>query len=217
MINLSDYDTIFLDCDGVILDSNKIKTEAFSSSLEGYPEPLVKEFLEYHKKYNGVSRYEKFKYFFTSIHPADEKEIAISSSLEKYSSITRESLLSCDLISGISDILKMISGTPKKVFVITGGDEEEVKFVFKRRLLDNYFTDILGSPKTKNENMEKVFDEHKKIGRSIFFGDSRVDYEVAVSFECEFVFVSEKSEWLGGECFIKESKCKSISNFLELI
>ncbi|MDA7596538.1 HAD hydrolase-like protein [Gammaproteobacteria bacterium] len=217
MIKLNDYDTIFLDCDGVILDSNKIKTEAFASSLDSYPEPLVKEFLKYHKKYNGVSRYEKFKYFFTSINPTDEKDRAISSSLEKYSSITRESLLSCDLISGISDILKMISGTSKKVFVITGGDEEEVKFVFKRRSLDKYFTDILGSPKTKNENMEKVLDEHEKIGRCIFFGDSRIDYEVAVSFECEFVFVSEKSEWLGGESFIRESKCKSIPNFLELI
>ena len=215
MSQLSDYDTIFFDCDGVILDSNKIKTEAFAASLESYPEPLVEEFLEYHKEHNGVSRYEKFKYFFTSMNPSDDKERRISSSLEKYSSITRESLLSCNLIPGILDTLKMISETSKKVFVITGGDEEEVKFVFKRRLLDNHFTDILGSPMTKKQNMEKVLNEHEEIGKSIFFGDSKIDFEVAVSFECDFVFVSEKSEWLEGEDFVRQNRCKSIPNFLE--
>ena len=69
---------------------------------------------------------------------------------------------------------------------------------------------------TKKQNMEKVLNEHEEIGKSIFFGDSKIDFEVAVSFECDFVFVSEKSEWLEGEDFVRQNRCKSIPNFLEL-
>ena len=41
MIDLSDYDYVVFDCDGVILDSNRLKTEAFVSALDDEPEKYV--------------------------------------------------------------------------------------------------------------------------------------------------------------------------------
>ena len=35
------YDFAVFDCDGVILDSNEIKTQAFRESLPGQPDELV--------------------------------------------------------------------------------------------------------------------------------------------------------------------------------
>ena len=67
MINLQDYDIFIFDCDGVILDSNKLKSDAFRQALEYEPEEMVEELVRYHKLNGGISRYEKFNYFYKSI------------------------------------------------------------------------------------------------------------------------------------------------------
>ena len=63
MIDLQEYEYFFFDCDGVILDSNKLKSSAFAESLVDEPSSLIANFIEYHKKNGGISRYEKFRCF----------------------------------------------------------------------------------------------------------------------------------------------------------
>ena len=43
MIDLQDYKTIFFDCDGVILDSNRIKTSAFFKVAKDFGHPEIEE------------------------------------------------------------------------------------------------------------------------------------------------------------------------------
>ena len=43
------YKSLIFDCDGVILNSNKIKTEAFRKILQKYNQNAVDEFINYHK------------------------------------------------------------------------------------------------------------------------------------------------------------------------
>ena len=63
MINIAKYDFYIFDCDGVILDSNNLKSRAYAEALTAEPLELVLEFVEYHKENGGISRYEKFKYY----------------------------------------------------------------------------------------------------------------------------------------------------------
>ena len=62
-MNFKKYKTIIFDCDGVILNSNKLKTEAFKETLSNYKKELVDEFISYHESNGGISRYEKIRYF----------------------------------------------------------------------------------------------------------------------------------------------------------
>ena len=57
-IDFKNFDFFVFDCDGVILDSNLLKTIAFSKSLPEYPEKVSK-FIDYHKANGGISRYKK--------------------------------------------------------------------------------------------------------------------------------------------------------------
>ena len=57
------YKSLIFDCDGVILNSNKIKTEAFRKILKKYNQNAVYEFINYHKNNGGISRYIKIKEF----------------------------------------------------------------------------------------------------------------------------------------------------------
>ena len=67
MKNIASYKTILFDCDGVILNSNKIKTRAFKLASIPFGKEASNTLEDYHLRHGGISRYEKFDYFLTSI------------------------------------------------------------------------------------------------------------------------------------------------------
>ena len=56
------YKSIIFDCDGVILNSNKIKTESFRKILRNFDKRAIQEFIDYHENNGGLSRYIKLDY-----------------------------------------------------------------------------------------------------------------------------------------------------------
>ncbi len=67
MKDFSDKEVIFWDFDGVIIDSEKVRTAGFEKVLRDYPKEEVEQLIQYHKKNGGLSRYVKFRYFFEEI------------------------------------------------------------------------------------------------------------------------------------------------------
>ena len=67
MIDIAKYDFFIFDCDGVILNSNNLKSKTFAEALAGEPPDLVAEFVEYHKNNGGISRYKKFWYYYKTM------------------------------------------------------------------------------------------------------------------------------------------------------
>ena len=65
-IDITNYKTIVFDCDGVILNSNKIKIDVFYDVAInfGASASQAQALVDYHVKFGGVSRYRKFDYFF---------------------------------------------------------------------------------------------------------------------------------------------------------
>ena len=59
-----DYYSYVFDCDGVVLNSNKLKTECFRELLNKEKKEHVDLFIEYHVSNQGINRYEKLRYFF---------------------------------------------------------------------------------------------------------------------------------------------------------
>ena len=53
MINFEKYSFIIFDYDGVVLDSNKLKSEAFAEALKNEPPDLVLELVEFHNNNKG--------------------------------------------------------------------------------------------------------------------------------------------------------------------
>ena len=67
MNKLSNYKNLIFDCDGIILNSNKIKTQAFYDVVSIYGNKAANELKNYHIKNGGISRYKKFHYFSENI------------------------------------------------------------------------------------------------------------------------------------------------------
>jgi beta-phosphoglucomutase-like phosphatase (HAD superfamily) len=57
---------IIFDLDGVLIESAEIKTDAFRMLFADYPDRLP-EIIAYHQRNAGISRYNKFRYFYEKI------------------------------------------------------------------------------------------------------------------------------------------------------
>ncbi|GAB5459474.1 MAG: HAD hydrolase-like protein [Henriciella sp.] len=189
------HDTIVFDCDGVILDSNRLKSDAFGLALQGYDSEKVDQFVSWHKQAGGVSRYEKIARFFTEYVEVDNTDWHISRALERFASIVSDGLREASYIAGFEDLISSVKDAELPCSVNTGGDEAEVRSVFIHRQIESFFARIYGSPTTKRNNMLRLKEDNLLGESGVYFGDSRLDYVLAQEFGLHFVFVQSKSEW----------------------
>jgi phosphoglycolate phosphatase-like HAD superfamily hydrolase len=217
LIDLNKYDYIIFDCDGVILESNKLKSDAFAEALPNEPTDLVAEFVQYHKQNGGISRYEKFRYYFEEMKKQVEAEAEIDKALNNFTTIVSEGLLKCNFIPGVVEIIRELFNLNKRLFVVSGSDEKELIQVFKQRGIDHYFENIYGSPDNKVKNTRKVISPIITIKNGLFFGDSKSDYRAAIKFGLDFIFVSGFSEWGDGLKINKYEGNLIIKDFREII
>ena len=57
------YDNIIFDFDGVIAESNEVKTNAFYELYQRYGAEIAKKVVNHHMMNEGLSRFEKFKHY----------------------------------------------------------------------------------------------------------------------------------------------------------
>ncbi len=204
------------DCDGVILQSNKIKVDSFRAALEGNPTDSIDAFIDYHKINGGISRYVKFEHYFTSINPTPNKEGRVKEALNKYAHIVESNLNTCPTIPGVEDILEYLKSKNIRCYVNSGGDQAELNRVFKERDLTPFFVEVLGSPKTKEENMDFIL-EKENSDKGIFFGDSLSDFKAAQYSKLNFIFIGHESEWRDVSDYQETNSFNSFSDFTEII
>ena len=132
-IKLKHFSTLIFDCDGVILNSNKVKSDAFFNVTSCFSESAAKDLVSYHKLNGGVSRYEKFNYFNDKIIPRylPNEKLNISELLKNYSKEVIRNLINCEIALGLKAFKKMY--TDKKWIMVSGSDEKELNFVLKKK------------------------------------------------------------------------------------
>ena len=190
---LSDYDKIIFDCDGVLLDSNSIKTNAFREAVISYGEDAAQKLVDFHIYHGGISRYEKFRWFFSEVVNLPDAETATKSAIKKFSYSVKHNLPTCQISDGL-ELLKSASGTTPW-YIVSGGDQQELNLFMQDANLSQLFDGgIFGSPDTKHDIFSRLISNTGGCTQNIYFGDSALDHIVAKDFGCDFVFVSKWSE-----------------------
>jgi len=218
IIRISDYQNFLFDCDGVILDSNLVKTKSFEEVLRNEKKLHKDQFIKYHLSNTGISRYEKFDYYFKNIKYLDNYKNELEIILFEFSKTVKSHLISCKLTHEIELILRKIRKFNKNLFVISASDEKELNEILHIRKLNSYFKKILGSPLNKIENISKL-NILKENDKTIFFGDSLSDYKAAKYFNFDFVYIKKYSLWKVPEKIKKSQKFNEIEDFsyLEIV
>ena len=210
------YRSAVFDFDGVILDSNIGKTDAFRKTLADDPPELVEQFIAYHKENGSVSRYVKLEHYYRDMWGRKDYGAATVKAIERFGTFARQVLMNAKEIPGVTGLLETFRQRGVPCFVVTGGAEDEVRDVVKVRGLDRYFSRVLGAPATKKENLQKLEDEKLLSKPSVLYGDAKVDLQAARAFNLAFVFVSGVSEWGHGISVCREDGLPIIKDFVGL-
>ena len=194
--SISEYSTLVFDCDGVVLDSNKVKTDAFYQATLPYGEVAAKAMVEYHVANGGVSRYKKFTFFLKKIapkHASGFKGPDLDELLKTYADHVREGLLTCDMAPGLETLRQKTSGM--RWLIVSGGDQDELRDVFARRGIFHWFDGgIFGSPDSKDDILLREVSRNNLQKPALFLGDSKYDYQAATDSGLDFVFLTDWSE-----------------------
>ena len=191
--NLEKYTSLVFDCDGVILNSNRVKTNAFYNSALPYGAEAAQSLANYHKENGGISRYKKFDHFLKHMIPKGISGPNIDELLETYASQVMEGLLKCELVPGLDSLRAKTMHA--NWLIVSGGDQKELREIFNARDL-NYLFDggIYGSPDTKELIISREQINGKIKTPAVFFGDSKYDFSASTSAGLDFVFVMSWSE-----------------------
>jgi phosphoglycolate phosphatase-like HAD superfamily hydrolase len=195
--NKERYKSVVFDFDGVILNSNSMKTDAYKYAIQNYGDDHINEFLCYHKRNGGISRYEKFKYFLLEIATENIPNLTIETLLSRFSCYIDKKIDSCELVDGLDAIRFQYQSA--KWLIVSGSDQEELRAYAKRRKIDKYFdAGIYGSPDDKRNNIFKAINSGNIKFPAVLIGDSKLDHQVAKEFNLDFIFVSkwtDMSDW----------------------
>lgn len=182
---------IIFDFDGVIIDSVKIKDNAFKQIVSKYSQTIRSRFFRFHKKNLGKSRQVKFEYLFSQLLRIKYKKKDIENLSSKFNKIILKKIIQLKLNKGVLTFLKKNKST-FHYFISSGTPEKELKYIIKKKGIENYFLKIYGSPKEKHKHIEEIIKSFKfKKKNVVFIGDGLSDLEAAKKIKLKFIQVGD--------------------------
>jgi len=215
-LNLNKYRTIIFDCDGVLLNSNKIKTDAFRDVGLHYGLEISDALVSYHIENGGISRYKKFQYMWEVLLGKKLNQDKVEGLSKQYGAIVREMLLDCEVVESL-ELLRRAT-IPSGWMVVSGGDQKEIREIFNKRNLTSFFDlGIFGSPDAKEVILKREAECGNISQPALFFGDSKYDHIEAVKAKLDFCFIygwTEFKDWKKYCDFHNLTAIRSISDII---
>jgi len=197
---------ILFDFDGVILDSMKIRTDGFREIFSSFQKKDVDLLVDFHNKNGGLSRYVKIEYFFKRILNEDIDTQKINEIAARFSEIMRYKLIDKSLL--IEPTINFIYKNYKafNFHIVSGSDQNELRFLCDKLKLREYFISIFGSPTVKDDLVANIIKSHKyKKAETIIIGDSINDFNAAERNKIKFFGFNNPD--------LKEKSDKYIENY----
>lgn len=209
---LQQYLSLVFDCDGVVLDSNKVRAQAFYNCALPYGEQHAVALRNYHILHGGVSRYVKFEVLLRDMVGLPVTKEAMKTLLHNFTTEATKGLLKCDIAPGLKELRE---ATPQANWIlVSGADQNELREVFAMRGIADWFDGgIFGSPLDKDEILARELAGGNCHQPGIFFGDSRYDHQAATRAGLDFVFLSEWTDMEGWQDYCKTGNICVMSDF----
>lgn len=214
---IHDYDVYIFDCDGVILNSNQLKIKAMMNTLDffSFNKNDIGICLDYFSKNFGMSRFHHVDVFcdvFLKI-PRSKADNVKNEIITIFSHQCKSLYLNADLTPGFIDFVNSLNGFK---YVASGSEQEELRWVFSKRGISDYFNDIFGSPTHKSDLVNCILKKHQDANL-IMFGDAVSDFKSADNNNIDFIgylpFTNVKDEMLA---LAKSNNFKTIEDWREL-
>ena len=182
-----EWQALFFDFDGVLADSVEVKTNAFAKLFEKFGSEIQAKVVEHHRNNGGMPRKDKFVYYYQNYLQKTLDHFALEQLCNAFSELVVDNVVAAPEIPGAENFLKKCCNR-SKCFVVSATPDEEIKKIVKRRGIDVYFEEILGSSCSKTEHVNNLLDKFNfNSNQCLFFGDAGSDYKAAIESGIDFI------------------------------
>jgi len=217
-IELTQYKTLVLDCDGVVLNSNKTKVNAYFevAKRHGATDAQAQALVDHHVQKGSFPRNGKIAYYLKEILKQEVTDEVMQQYMHTFDEILDKTLMDCEVSPGLLPLRE--ASRHCKWMLLSGGDQRELRTIFARRNLAHLFdVGIFGGPDTKDEVLAREKANGNLQLPALFIGDSKYDYEAAMRAGLDFVFLSDWTEVADWQTFCQDNGITVAKNLLELL
>lgn len=178
---------IFFDFDGVILDSTRIKSEAFRQLYSSYGDEVVNKVLAHHKQHGGISRVEKIEYYHRCFLNSPLTPDGLKKLSQQFSDEVKDKVVEAAWIPGAQEFI-LSHYQQFDLYIVSGTPQSELNTIVKQRRLEPYFKAILGSPIKKPEHVRNILSQSRLEPKAcLFVGDAITDLNTALETGTHFI------------------------------
>ncbi len=178
---------VVFDFDGVLVESFDIKTVAFARLFEAEGESVVNSVVEYHRANGGVSRFDKFRYYYREILKRELTEAYFKELCSRFSELVLEEVVKCPFVPGAIEFLNGFSHILPN-YITSATPETELMEILMRRDMTGFFRKVFGAPTSKADAIATILEETGFSGHEVVYvGDALADYEAAESNGVHFI------------------------------
>lgn len=195
MLPIHQYKTIVFDCDGVVLNSNKTKVNAYFAVAKrmGGTDAQAQALVEHHIAKGSFPRNGKIEYYFNHILKQPLTPELMQQYMETFDDILDTTLMECEVASGLDELKNATAQA--RWMLLSGGDQAELRRIFPRRNLAQYFeAGIFGGPDQKEHVLAREIGNGNIQLPALFLGDSKYDHQAAVGAGLDFIFLTDWTE-----------------------
>ena len=183
---------IVFDFDGVLVDSNRVKRNAYFDIFASLKAPgsaleAVVEANREGDRYQVIDQILRRLIATRILVPEHAIDTLIQKYAEDYNSICEEYAATCSEMPGVSACLPELA-TKFPLYVNSATLESSLRRIVHRRGWCTYFRDVLGRPWTKIEILMHIMEQEKTCNLEVVFvGDEERDFAAAEEVGCWFV------------------------------
>ncbi len=218
LLDIRQYKTIVFDCDGVVLNSNKTKVNAYFevAKRNGGTDAQAQALVAHHVAKGSFPRNGKIEYYLKEIVKQSVTAETMQRYMDTFEDILDKTLMECEVAPGLQELK---AATPQaRWMLLSGGDQKELRRIFARRNLAPMFeAGIFGGPDQKEEVLAREKSNGNIQFPALFLGDSKYDHQAATNAGLDFVFLSEWTEVADWQAYCTENNIIELHNISQLL
>jgi len=184
---MAHIDALFLDFDGVLVESVDLKAAAFQALYADQPQEVQDRIMAYHAAQDGISRVVKISHCHKHILGQSLSQALLDSLAADYCQKVEDAVVKAPWVPGAKEFLQTHHPS-HKLFVVSGTPEEEIKRIAESRGMMAWLTEVRGSPAAKADIVRALMAKYDlRAEHCLFIGDAMADWQAAEETGMDFL------------------------------
>lgn len=178
---------VFLDVDGVLIDSVDVKGDVFVEIFADFPNS-AEQVLAFHRAHGGLTREIKIRQILELLGDESPSEPEVLDRISHFATLVVERVIQAPQISGTHTFLQEWSNRCP-FYAVSATPDEELQRILVARGLKPFFRKVRGWPPEKSGLIvQEIASGGFEASQCILVGDSDEDYHAAQRASVPFIF-----------------------------